>query len=157
MSSCRSERTFLGFPHAAAAEAAERGGHAGCYRGGGGGGGAPLDLCTEGLGFESGDGRVGADEAELDEIAAAAAAGPPRTPAAAAAAGKEGRRAFPPPLRWMGEGSGAYMRAERRDGRLILREVRIERPEAVGGGGGGGSGGDGLPPWWSSRRCVTMA
>lgn len=88
-----------------------------------------LDTCTENLGSESCDGGIDA-EAESLGLGMGAECGERKTR-------KEQRRREranfpPPPLRWLSgsEGWGCrFMRAERRDGRLILTAVRIERPD----------------------------
>ncbi|GJN25731.1 hypothetical protein PR202_gb13596 [Eleusine coracana subsp. coracana] len=93
--------------------------------GSGGGGGwrwedAVVGACTESLGSETGD--VGGDdddeEAELHRQAAAVA--PPSSPE------KRPRPRLPPPMPRAAEGAFS-MRAERRGGRLILTEVRVEQ------------------------------
>ena len=100
-----------------------------------------FELCTESLGFESGDCSVGEGEEELDLL--------PSTPTNEEKVenvfeqnkdqGREDERvdgkrqkSFPPPLRWMSthaDKQSSYMKSERKDGRLILTEIRIERPE----------------------------
>ncbi|XP_078148056.1 protein FANTASTIC FOUR 2-like isoform X2 [Carex rostrata] len=103
-----------------------------------------FELCTESLGFESGNCSVGEGEEELDLLIPSA----PTTneekvenvfqqnqdQAREDKIRVEGKRqkSFPPPLRWMSTHAGkqsSYMKSERKDGRLILTEVRIERPE----------------------------
>jgi Fantastic Four meristem regulator len=104
-------------------------------------GNTSFELCTESLGFESSDCSVGEGEEELDLL--------PSTPRNEVKVENmfqqnkdkgrgEGRverkkqKSFPPPLRWMSTQAGkqsSYMKSERKDGRLILTEIRIERPE----------------------------
>nr|XP_051229748.1 protein SUGARY ENHANCER 1-like [Lolium perenne] len=93
-----------------------------------------LGACTESLGSESGD--VGGDE--IDHLPAVLCAGPDEDVAGDAVVpqtcpGKRQRtteRRLPPP---MPRAADAFMRAERRGGRLILTEVvrPAERPRGV--------------------------
>jgi Fantastic Four meristem regulator len=96
-------------------------------------GNTSFQLCTESLGFESSDCSVGEGEEELDLLPSTL-----RNDEKVDKERGEGRvegkkqKSFPPPLRWMSTQAGkqsSYMKSERKDGRLILTEVRIERPE----------------------------
>ncbi|PKA54845.1 Protein fantastic four 1 [Apostasia shenzhenica] len=89
--------------------------------------GLGLGLCTEGLGCESCDGGT---EIE-DDGGAPASAELRRQPARR----RREEVRFPPPLRWL-TGSGGrrwsrFMKAERRDGRLVLREFEISPPPEI--------------------------
>ncbi|WOL15724.1 hypothetical protein Cni_G24505 [Canna indica] len=93
--------------------------------------GGGLETCTESLGSESCDGGATTEEVEGLEMSAASAADEGR-------GGEEKKsrtmeKEFPPPLRWLMMGRDGlrsrFMKAERRNGRLILTEVRIERSE----------------------------
>lgn len=87
--------------------------------------GGGLGLCTESLGSESCD----VDDLEI-------AARSPRRSARRSMLKTEklAKKKFPPPLLWLSE-SGArrscFMKGERRDGRFLLTEVTIERPEVL--------------------------
>ncbi|KAJ6817086.1 putative proline-rich receptor-like protein kinase PERK13 [Iris pallida] len=90
-----------------------------------------IGLCTENLGSESccDDVAAAAEEEELGT----------RSPRRGRRSSRRSRteqrkRSFPPPLPWLLESNGRrnrFMKGERRDGRFLLREVRIERPEVL--------------------------
>ncbi|CAA6669044.1 unnamed protein product [Spirodela intermedia] len=101
------------------------------YRGSGAGAGAAsvagsLELCTESLGFESCcDGKMGVEEEKtemeirrrIEETSCRKAARPSKRRTEA--------REFPPPLPWLSAGGGkGYLKAVKKDGRLILRASR---------------------------------
>ncbi|MQM04850.1 hypothetical protein Taro_037647 [Colocasia esculenta] len=113
-------------------------------------GGACLDLCTESLGFESCcDGRMGAEErqaeqeirqrieeykrrqpsGEVDDDALQRRKGRSMTRRRRKTQAKE----FPPPIPSLGVGghSSSFLKAVKSDGRLVLTEVRVERPEIL--------------------------
>lgn len=105
-------------------------------------GNTSFELCTESLGFESSDCSVGEGEEELDLLPSTVRNDEEKVENAFQQTKDEERgeervggkrqKSFPPPLRWMSPHAGKqslYMKSERKDGRLILTEVRIERPE----------------------------
>lgn len=116
------------------------------------GGGRRLELCTESLGFESCcDGRMGAEEERAEQEirrrieeangwspGGQRGDGAPRRKARPARRRAE-KREFPPPLTWLREEGGgdsagrcrSFLKAVRKDGRFLLTEVRIERPEVL--------------------------
>lgn len=93
-----------------------------------------LELCTESLGFESCcDGKMGVEEEKtemeirrrIEETSCRKAARPSRRR-------KTEAREFPPPLPWLSAGGGnGYLKAVKKDGRLVLTEVRLRRPEIL--------------------------
>ncbi|CAA7405987.1 unnamed protein product [Spirodela intermedia] len=108
------------------------------YRGSGAGAGAAsvagsLELCTESLGFESCcDGKMGVEEEKtemeirrrIEETSCRKAARPSKR--------RTETREFPPPLPWLSAGGGkGYLKAVKKDGRLVLTEVRLRRPEIL--------------------------
>ncbi|KAL6653781.1 hypothetical protein ACP70R_008705 [Stipagrostis hirtigluma subsp. patula] len=97
------------------------------------GGGYAVGPCTESLGSESGD--VGGDAEidrqlcggrDADEQEARAVAVEAQQPGASPEEEKRRRRRLPPAMPRAAE--ALFMRAERRGGRLILTEVRVEQP-----------------------------
>ncbi|PKA48598.1 Protein fantastic four 1 [Apostasia shenzhenica] len=94
-------------------------------------GGGGLGLCTESLGCESCDVEVGIGIGDDNETEAAQV-GMTSARRSARAARSEAR--FPPPLPWMtGKGGrrSRFLRGERRDGRLVLTEFRINPPQEM--------------------------
>lgn len=104
-----------------------------------GGGRTSLELCTESLGFESSC-EMASEEWEEEEICRRRSV--ERKPDAVqhsvndeSTGCQSEKKEFPPPLPWLsdlpaaGRLSRSFLRAVRGDGRLLLTEVRIERPE----------------------------
>ncbi|MQL76247.1 hypothetical protein Taro_008641 [Colocasia esculenta] len=109
-------------------------------------GGGRLQLCTESLGFESCcDGLMGVEEERAEqEIRRRIEEANMRSPdgkqgdeaaqrKATPARSRTEKKEFPPPLTWMSGGDGgrfrSFLKAVRKDGRFLLQEVRVERPE----------------------------
>lgn len=93
-----------------------------------------FELCTESLGFESGNCSVGEGEEELHVLPSTSKNEEEGNLVRGKRKGiqRKNQNQFPPPLRWMSTKHGKqswYMKSERKDGRLILTEVRIERPQ----------------------------
>ncbi|KAJ0979673.1 hypothetical protein J5N97_015147 [Dioscorea zingiberensis] len=91
-----------------------------------------LGLCTECLGFESLDERVGGGDQGVEEIEKSDPG------IGGEMARSRPRRAteptFPPPLASLGGKDGrrsSFLKAVRTDGRILLTEVTIERPEIL--------------------------
>ncbi|XP_039129553.1 uncharacterized protein LOC120265668 [Dioscorea cayenensis subsp. rotundata] len=93
------------------------------------GAGGGLGLCTECLGFESLDVGSGGGEIGVEKVERSAGERPRRRVVAAAA-----EQVFPPPLASLAGKDGrrsSFLKAVRMDGRILLTEVTIERPEIM--------------------------
>ncbi|GLT95007.1 hypothetical protein SLE2022_127140 [Rubroshorea leprosula] len=100
-----------------------------------GGGVDGLMSCTESLGFESSDERRFDDGMGFCESKAASTSGAStaRRTKSGSERWRERKKKFPPPLSSLNQNGqpSFYLRPVRKDGRLELTEIRIDRPETL--------------------------